>query len=107
MDCPQGTATCIPNLHCDIIDLRKSQDCEKEHFRISDGVGGEAIFCGRDSQPDEVLQASRGFRDLFLTFKSGKTEELGSSNGYKGVACTATCGRPGKSKYIAIIETVE
>jgi hypothetical protein len=65
----QGDMDCQPELKCEGISLKKSEDCVDEYILISDGVGGELKVCGKVNF-DQVLLASGKARDLFVHYKA-------------------------------------
>ena len=79
--------------------MRLSPNCSKEHLIITDGVGGERVLCGEFSEnlENSNLQAQRGFRDLYVYYSTGSSEDLGSSSGMTGFDCFAMCVKPASS----------
>ncbi|CAG7825632.1 unnamed protein product [Allacma fusca] len=88
-----GTEDCLPVMNCEVVDLRRSSPlCSQEHLFLRDGVGGEWKACDRTRfNPQIHIKARKRFRDLFLTFVTGSTEDLGVSDGHAGFKCLFTC----------------
>jgi len=86
-----GTNECQPEVSCSELDIRKvGNDCEEEHLKIGDGIGGEVKLCG-SAAFTKSKKASKGGRDLYINFKAGESAKFDKT--YKGFQCEAKCSR--------------